>query len=126
MLDPDKKLEQQIGDIAQLAKENKQIDAAALMIQALQTHERNTLPASQKRLAYIVSLTAPPFGLLFAIKFWFSGADDGEHAAYACIILTVVALVLVWLFAQSLVSGSGVDPTQLQQLTPKDVLQIVQ
>lgn len=126
MLDPDKKLEQQIGDIAQLAKENKQIDAAALMMQALQTHERNLLPASQKRLAYFVSLAAPPFGLLFAIKFWFSGTDDGEHAAYACIILTVVALLLVWIFAKSLITGSGVDPAQLQQLTPQDVLQVVQ
>ncbi|MBP9686283.1 MAG: hypothetical protein KBD66_00605 [Candidatus Doudnabacteria bacterium] len=122
----DKRLEQQITEIAQLAKENKEVDAAALMLQALQTHERNLLPASQKRLAYVVSLAAPPFGLLFAAKFWFSGADDSEQVAYTCIALTVVALVLVWLFAQSLVSGSGVDRAQLEQLTPQDVLQVVQ
>ncbi len=126
MLETDHKLEQQISEIAQLAKENKEVDAAALMLQALQTHERNLLPASQKRLAYAVSLVAPPFGLLFAVKFWFSGADDGEHAAYACIALTVVALVLLWLFAQSLLSSSGVNPAQLEQLTPQDVLQVVQ
>ena len=120
----EKRLEEQIHEISQLARENKEVDAAALMLRALETHERNMLPASQKRFGYFVSIGFPPLGLLFALKFWFSGTDDGEQAAIACIILTVVSLVLLWVTLSSIFSGGTAE--QLQQINPQDVLELTQ
>lgn len=120
------KLEQQVEEIAQLAKENKNIDAAALMMSVLDSHQRNLLPVSQKRLGYFVSLAAPPLGLLFALKFYYSDYDDARHAAYTCVVLTVVSLLLFWLFVKVLFSGSTVTPEQIEQIKPSDIMQLTQ
>lgn len=119
-------LEQQVSEIAELAKENKNVDVAALMASALQNHRSNLVPVNQKRLAFLVAIGAPPFGLLFALKFYFSDYDDGRHAAYMCIVLTVVSLILVTLFSKSLFSTASVIPEQVEQIKPSDVFQLMQ
>ncbi len=120
------KLEEQVSEIAKLAKENKSVDVAALMASALQNHRSNLVPTNQKRLAFLVALGAPPFGLIFAIKFYFSDYDDGRHAAYMCMALTVVSLVLISLFSKSLFSTAHVTPEQIEQIKPSDVFQLTQ
>ncbi len=122
----ERKLEDQVSEIAQLAKENKNVDVAALMANVLQNHQSNLVPTNQKRLAFAIALGAPPFGLIFAIKFYFSDYDDGHHAAYMCIILTVVSLVLISLFTKSLFSTAHVTPQQIEQIKPSDILQLSQ
>jgi hypothetical protein len=120
----EKKLADQVSEIHQLAKENKNIDVAALMLNALESHTSNLVPAKQKRLAYLVSIGVPPFGLLFALKFFFSDYDDARQTAYTCIALTMVCIGVVYFFSKSLLSTAGVTPQQIEQIKPGDIYQL--
>lgn len=110
----------------ELAKQNKKIDVASLMINALQKRELNLLSDKQKRWAFLVSLLFPPVGLIFAVKFYFSGKDDGEQSAWVCALLTALSILLFILFTKVLFSGSGLDINQLQQINPSDIQQLIQ
>lgn len=123
---PNSKLEAQVSEIAELAKENKNVDIAALMTSVLQNHQSNLVPTNQKRFAFMMALGVPPFGLIYAIKFYFSDYDDGHHAAYMCIVLTLVSIVLIALFSKSLFSTANVTPQQVEQIKPSDVFQLMQ
>ena len=116
----DEKLESLVNEYADLAKDKK-IDAAALLINALEQQDQNKLSVSAKRWAYIISLTLPPLGLLFAAWFYFSDKTDGKQAAVVCIILTAVSILFALILLKMLISGSGVSPDQLQQIKPADI-----
>jgi hypothetical protein len=120
------KLEEQFETFAKLAKADKNIDVASLMTNALQSHHENSVPASKKRWAYIVSLTAPPLGLFFALKYWFSDQDDGHDVALICIVLTTVSVVSSVLILKIILSGSGASLEQIQTISPKDIQQLVE
>lgn len=120
------KLEQEISEYAQIAKENKNIDVAALMMNALQRDESNKVPAKSKRWAYIISLGFPPFGLLYALKYYFSDKSDAKSVANVCIVLTGVALLGLWIFSKLLLSGSGASLEQIQQIKPQDIQELYQ
>lgn len=124
MQNSEQKLAEQIGDIAKLAKENKGLDISALMANVLENHKRNLIPSSQKRWAYLVSIGVPPFGLVFALKFYFSDADDGHESAYVCIVLTIISIALVYWFSTSLFSAAHVSPAQIEQINPQDILEL--
>ncbi len=126
MKNSEDKLAEQIGEIAQLAKDNKGVDVSALMANVLESHKKNFIPSSQKRWAYLVSIGVPPFGLLFALKFYFSDADDGHESAYVCIVLTIISVVLVYWFTSSLLSTANITPAQIEQIKPKDILELTQ
>ncbi len=126
MQNAEQKLAEQIGEIAKLAKDNKGVDVSALMANVLENHQKNLIPSSRKRWAYLVSIGAPPFGLIFALKFYFSDADDGRESAYACIVLTIISLVLVYWFTTSLFSATHVTPQQIEQIKPKDIFELTQ
>ena len=120
------KLEKQIKQYAELAKQDKKIDVATLMIQALQKQHANQLSEKQKRWAYLISLFAPPLGLVFAIKFALSDKEDAKQAAWVCVALTVFAILLLIVFSKLLFSSSGVSLDQIQQINPKDIQDLVQ
>jgi len=120
------KLAQQLEEYKKLAAEDKKIDVAALMINALQSHQLNLLSDKQKRWAYVISFTLPPFGLLFAIQFYFSGKDDGKQAAWICVTLTAVSLLLFVIFAKLIFSGSGLTVDQVKNINPQDIRDLVQ
>jgi hypothetical protein len=120
----DTKLEQQINEIAALGKENKNVDVAALMTQALQSQERNAVSPRAKRWAYLISIGAPPFGLLFALKYYMSAEDDARQVGHMCVILTLVSVAGVWFFTNMILSGSGASIEQVQQIKPEDVLEL--
>jgi hypothetical protein len=122
----EEKLEKQFEVYRELAKKDKKIDIAALMIDALQSHQNNLLDAKQKRWAYLVSLVAPPFGLLFAMKFYTAGKDDSKEAALACVVLTAVSILLGILFFKAVFSGAGTSLNQIQQIKPDDIQQLLQ
>lgn len=122
----DDKLSQELEAYRKLAKEDKNIDVAGLMIQALGKQQANVLPDKQKRWAFLISLAVPPVGLLFAAKFYMSGKDDGKQAAYICIALTAVSIIIAWLFFKALVSSSGISVDQIQQIKPQDIKDIYQ
>lgn len=117
------KLEKQFKIYAELAKDKK-IDVASLMIHALDTKDANLLSSGQKRWAYIISLGLPPFGLLYALKFWFSGKDDGQDAAWICLVLTAISVMLMVILTKMMFSGTTGQLEQIQQLKPQDIQQL--
>ena len=126
-MDNEEKINKEIEMYRRAAAENKNIDVASLMIQALDKNTaRNVIPAGQKRWAYLISVGLPPFGLIFAAKYYFSGLDDGKDAAWICITLTAVGILGMILMFKSLLSGSGASFQQIEQIKPSDIQQLVQ
>jgi|SRR3989344_586619 len=122
----DEKFTKELETYRKLAEADKSVDAATLAIQALQNHEANEIPSRQKRWAYWISLALPPLGLFFAIKFYFSGKDDGRQAAIICAILTSFSCILFWLTSRALFSGTNVDLNQVKEIKPQDIQQLYQ
>lgn len=110
----EQQLSDQIKMYSDLKKQNKDIDVAALALSAFQAHASNLLTPKEKRIAYLVSLSLPPLGLLYALKFWTSGKEDGKTAAYMCIGLTAASIVVGFVFLNVLISGSGLSVGQFQ------------
>ena len=125
-MDKEQKLAEQINTYAQLAKENPNIDAAALMLNAVKTENRNLVSSNAKRWAYLISLGLPPFGLLFTLKYYFSGEDDAKTVATTCAVLTVFSLLLFWLFSKMLFSSAEINVNQIQQIKPQDTQKLYQ
>ena len=121
-----KKLEEQIEEIKQLGAEDKNVDTAALMMNALANQRQNLVSAKEKRRAYLVSIFLPPFGLLYAFKFYFDAREDARRVALICAILTVVMFFATWLMLQALLAGSGTDLNQIEQIKPSDIQQLLQ
>lgn len=122
----DDKLAQQIESFREMAKQNKKIDLAELAINALQQQEANMLTPKQKKWAYLVSVGLPPFGLIFAFKFYYSGKDDGEQAAWICAVLTAVSILTFALITRIILSSAGTSLNQIQQIKPSDIQQFTQ
>jgi hypothetical protein len=122
----EKKINEEINTYANLAKQDKNIDVASLMINALNQNETNALPRNQVRWAYLISAGFPPFGLLFALKFYFSNTDDGKKVAYICIALTVLAVLVLIITTNILLSSSGLTPGQLEQIKQSDIKELVE
>ena len=121
----EERLQKEFETYRELAKSDKKIDVASLMINALQKQD-NLIPFKQKRWAYLISIALPPFGLIFAVKFFSSGKDDAESSAWTCVALTAFSILMYIIFTKLLFSGSGVDINQLQQIKPQDIQQLTQ
>jgi hypothetical protein len=118
----EEELAKQLKHLQELSKENKEIDIAHLSLQALQSYEKNFIPVKEKRMAYAVSILLPPFGIIYAIKFYFSDSDKEDHleAAFLCVILTFVSIIMTAFLLKAMLSSSpGVG--QIQQLTPESI-----
>ena len=120
------KLAKELEVYKELASKDKKIDVASLVINALQKQEANLLSTSEKRWAYLISLGLPPFGLIFAAKFYYSGKDDGHTAAWICIALTGMSVLLFFLLGSAILSSSGASLNQIQQIQPSDIEQLLQ
>lgn len=121
----EKEIEQQLESYQSLAKEDKNIDAASLMMNALD-QKSNLVSAKQRKWAYIISLGFPPLGLLFALKFYFGEEDDARRMAGICVILTIISVFLLWLSFKIFLSGSGSSINQIEQINPKDFQDLLQ
>ncbi len=122
----EERLNQELEAYRKLAQENKKIDVASLMINALQKERENHLSPKEKRWAYLVSIGLPPFGLIFALNYYLSDKDDAREAMWICIALTVLSIFLFFLLGKVLLSGSGVNLQQIQQIKPQDIQQFTQ
>ena len=122
----EKKIEEELNVYRQLGAQDKKIDVASLMINALQHHEDNSLTAKEKRWAYLFSISTPPVGLFFAAKYYYSNKDDGKRVALICVILTVVSILLLWLISVAALSGTGDALNKASQLTPQDIRNTLQ
>ncbi|HEX5429717.1 MAG TPA: hypothetical protein VFX17_01385 [Patescibacteria group bacterium] len=105
----------QLKIYTELRKENKDINVAALALAALADHQSNLLTPKEKRIAYLISLSLPPFGALYALKFYTSGKSDGKTAAYMCLGLTVASILSLFLITGLMFKSSGLSTQQLEQ-----------
>jgi len=122
----EEELSKKISDYQQLARQNPNVDVNMLMMNALQTTADKQKNAKSHRWGYVISLSAPPFGLIFAAKYFMSDDEDDKQAAKICVLLTAVAIILLLAFGKVLFSSAGVSTQQLQQLNPKDIQQEIQ
>ena len=122
----EEKLAKEFEAYKELAKQDKKVDVASLMINALQKQQTNLLTVKEKRWAYLISLGLPPFGLLFAIKFYYSGKDDGEEAAWICGLLTAFSIFFFVLFAKLLFTSSGLTVDQVKNINIEDAKSLYQ
>ena len=117
----DKKIEERISQYQALGKEDKSVDVAKLMIFSL-NEKGNVVSSKKKRWAYIVSLGLPPIGFLLALKYYFDDEDDARHVANVCVVITLAALLMVWISFRMLSSGpAGPEINQIQQINPQDL-----
>ncbi len=122
----DQKLEELATEYAELAKD-KNIDAATLMISALQQQDQNRLSAKSRRIAYLVSLALPPVGYVLALYYFFVKDEvDAKSTAYWCAALTTISLVLSVVFFNAVLSGAGVSVEQIQQINPADIYELTE
>ena len=119
-MNQDKKIEERLSEIQALGKEDKNIDVAKLMMYSL-NQEGNTVSFKKKRWAYIISLSLPPVGFLLALKYYFDDEDDARHVANMCVIITLLSILMVWIFTKMFFSGTGTNLNQIQQINPKDL-----
>ncbi len=112
----EEEVSKKIEDYQELAKSNKNIDVASLMINALEQAQREEVEAKKKKRAYLVSVVAPPLGLLFAVRYYFSDKADGKRVALICVLLTAIAGLGAWLIGAMMFSGGGGGGAALQQL----------
>lgn len=123
----DEKLEKQIEQFQEVAKENKNVDVNMLMVNALQNADQAAKKSGSRKWPYLISIGLPPLGLLFALKyFFFSDEEDATQAGYICIFLTFASLLSVWIFSKLLFSSSGTSLEQIQQIKPSDINQLLQ
>ncbi|MEK9181159.1 MAG: hypothetical protein AAB871_02910 [Patescibacteria group bacterium] len=125
-MDQDKKIEKQFEAYKNLAKENKRMDVAALMVDALWSENKNSVSPRLKKWAYLISVIAPPFGLLFALKFYFDDKADAKIVANICVILTIITFVFYLILFNMLLSGSGASLDQIRQIKPEDIRELYQ
>jgi hypothetical protein len=124
----EKRVAEKLKEYTEAAKDNKKIDKAALAIAALEAPIfENRVSAKMKKWAYLISLGLPPFGLGFAVYYYFSNKTDGKRVAIVCVIVTVLAAIMFWVSFSSIFSS--VPPgtlDQIQSLKPDDIKSIMQ
>ncbi len=121
------KLEEQVKTYVELAKKDKKIDIASLMMTAMDDAKHNHLPVKEKRWAFIISLSIPFIGFYYAFKYFNSNADDANETALACGILACVCLISFWMVQGTLGSSlSGGQLQGVQDLKPSDVYELTQ
>lgn len=125
-MNQEKKLEEQFQEFKEMAKEGKSVDMASLMINALENQVKNTVAQKKKTRACLVSFLLPPFGMLYALKYYLSAESDAKQVANICVILTAVSFLILWLTVKMMLAGSGVSLDQIQQINPSDIQQLLQ
>lgn len=123
----EERAEQQMAEYAKLAKENKGVDAAALMVNALEMAQREEVEHKKKRRAYLVSVALPPLGLLFAAYYFWKGGSSERGVAINCVILTAVSLFIGWGVMQLFASSVTPEQTkQIESLNAADLQRLLQ
>lgn len=125
-MDAEKKAEKTVELYRQLAKDDKNVDLAALTTAMLEQTRQSETEAKKKRLAYLISAGLPPLGLIFAVRYYFSENSDGKRVAAVCVILTIVSLLASWLIAKMFLSSVGSQLDQIQSINSEDLKSLLQ
>ncbi len=125
-MNPDEELTKKIETYQTLGKENPNVDVSMLMLNALANEKQNTVSGKAKKWAYLISIGAPPFGLLVALYYYTKDEDDAKQVAWTCIWLTAAACLLFYFSYKMFFSSTNVTPQQIEQIKPSDIQQILQ
>lgn len=126
-MNAEKKLEGQIAAYAAIAKDNKNIDVVALMASAFEQQRRDEVDAKKKRRAYLVSILLPPFGLIYAFRWYFSGKTDGKRVARYCVVFTIGGLLIGWLIGSAMVGNTMIGSLdQIEQVNIEDIRSLLE
>jgi len=122
----DQELSKEIETYQKLAKENPGVDVNMLMMNALQNEASHKSAGKSYKWPYMISLGAPPFGLFFALRYYFSDDENDKQAAKICVLLTVISGLLTYFFFKIVLSSSGTSVQQIEQIKPQDIYQLTQ
>lgn len=122
----DTELSKKIEEYSKLASEDPNVDINTLMMNALEAEHKKASEKKSYRMAYLISVGAPPFGLLFAVKYFMSGEEKDKNAAFACLILTALSIIFLVGLTKLFFSSSGTSLNQIQQIKPSDINELVQ
>ena len=122
----DKDLTKKIQEYTELAKNDPNVDINALMLSAFDSEHRAVSEAKSYKWAYLISVGAPPFGAIYAVKYFLSGDARDKTAAYVCLILTAISIIFFALTLKTFTASSGVSLDQIQQINSSDVQELVQ
>jgi hypothetical protein len=127
-MDKEKGMAETLKQYQEASKNQADVDMASLAIKLLeQQHSTKSTPQSQKIWGYLISLFLPPFGLIFAVRFYFmSDKDDAKKTALICLVLTALSIFITSLLIQFVFSSSGISPAQIQSLDPNEIEYILQ
>jgi len=119
-------LQKEILQYTELASKDKNVNASALVINALEHHEDDIVSVKSKRYAYLFSFLFMPLGLFVAVYYFvFSEKKDANKVALFCILISIFTFGVFLILFQIILSSSNVSTEQLQQ-TPQllnDLLQ---
>lgn len=125
MTDREDKIIKEIAEIEKLAKENKGIDANALIRNVLERNREQTkIPQGQKIRAYLVSVFLPPFGLYYVFKYFGSTEPGGKRLAVICLVLTTVSMLITFSLAGSIFASLGGE--DFQNFSPSQYQDLIQ
>ncbi|HTK05041.1 MAG TPA: hypothetical protein VL500_05630 [Candidatus Eisenbacteria bacterium] len=126
-MDAEKRAAEQIDEYRKLGEQNKDIDTASLMLNALATAQREEVDAKKRRRVYTLSVVLPPIGLVFAAYYALKGEPGGKQVAINCLILTAISLFLAWGISQLLFASVTTEQTdQLQNLNVAELRKMLQ
>lgn len=106
-MEEEEQFAKRLADIRELGKEDKNIDVAGLAMAALAEADLNQTDPRRRKWAYLISVGAPPLGLLFAVWYAFSGKADGKRVALLCVIFTGLSLGIAVLLGSLVWSSLG-------------------
>lgn len=104
----------------------KKIELTEQMLQALEQPWNDAVPRKKRLTAYFVSLAFPPFGLIYAVRYYFSQFSDGKKVALYCVLLTIFVIVATTMLFNVIMSSAGVSLDQIQKINPNDIRSLVQ
>ena len=118
----EKDLEEQLKQLAELAKKDKEINITELVEKTLAQKYTNTeyVPTNQRRWAYILSFGVPPLGIFFAIKFFFGDKKDGLDNALICFVLTCISVVILAFTFNAALKNPVFKPEQIIDAVPTE------
>lgn len=126
-MNEEQKLEQKVAACAALAKENKDVDIAALLSSIMEQERLDRVDVKQRRRAYLISALVPPFGFVYAVRYYFSGKGDGKRVAAMCAVLTTLGLAVGWLIGGAVFGNTPTGSLeQMQTMNLEDVRSLIE
>ncbi|TSA45641.1 hypothetical protein D4R52_01975 [bacterium] len=119
------KLARQVEEVAKLAKQDKNIDAMAMVEMLMRQHEARYLPVKEKTRAFIFSIVVPPAALYYFFRLYGRDETDARQTAWVCLILGIVSIWLMWWFG-SVFLNSSQQLQEIKNITPDQINQLTQ